>query len=77
MKELYKSQLEEENMKIDHKIVDMVVQFGYPKNLLIKWIESHELNYATTSYLLLYLLKKGEGRSLNRINDDKINSICL
>ena len=77
MKELYKSQLEEENMKIDHKIVDMVVQFGYPKNLLIKWIESHELNYATTSYLLLYLLKKGEGRSLNRNNDDKINSICL
>ena len=51
-------------MKIDEQIVDLVVDFGYNKELIFKWLESHELNYATTSYLLLYLLKRGESRSL-------------
>ena len=56
-------------MKIDDKIVDQVVQFGYPKHLILNYLQNNQLNYATTSYLLFYLLKKGEGRSINNKND--------
>ena len=53
LKQLYMQQQREEAIEINEGIIQQVVQFGYPESYLIRCLNQHELNYATTCYLLL------------------------
>jgi hypothetical protein len=39
--------------KIDKNIVDKVVEFGYPKDLVIKSLKQNISNHCTTTYYLM------------------------
>lgn len=44
----------DEKIEINEKITEIVESYGYPKEWLLKSLNQHELNYATTAYLLLH-----------------------
>lgn len=55
---LYNQQLRDESIAFDEQIITAVTDFGYPRDYVMKCLSGNELNYATTSYLLLHFLKK-------------------
>jgi hypothetical protein len=55
---LYQSKAQNEALQIDENIINNVIDFGYPRPYLEKCLAQNDLNYATTSYLLLYFTKR-------------------
>jgi hypothetical protein len=39
--------------KIDSEVVDKVVEFGYPRDMIIKSLKQNISNHCTTTYYLL------------------------
>jgi hypothetical protein len=54
MRELFQKQLLGEQIIVEESIVAQVEEFGYPKEFILKGLSLHDLNYATTAYLLLH-----------------------
>lgn len=54
LKKLYEQQQVEEEITVDDCIINQVEVFGYPRDYIMKGIKNKELNYATTSCLLLH-----------------------
>lgn len=62
---LYSRQLKDESIVFDEQIILAVQDFGYPRDYLMKCLSGNELNYATTSYLLLHFFKKNSDYRTN------------
>jgi len=58
MAQLTAQQLRDENMALEENLVQQVVEFGYPREYIIKCLDNRDLNYATTSYLLMHFAKR-------------------
>ena len=43
---------------VEESIVAQVEEFGYPKDFILKGLNVHDLNYATTAYLLLHFQRR-------------------
>jgi len=56
---LHKFHLEEE-IVLNEQIIDQVEEFGYARHYIIDGLKNHDLNSATTSYLLLHFSKRGQ-----------------
>lgn len=74
---LYQRQLQEENINIVQHVVDQVEEFGYSRDYIIRSLKQHDLNNATTSYLLLHFGKRGDGRDMNDENTATNNATAL
>ena len=55
---LLQQQILNEHIPIDDSILSQAVEFGYPRDYILKCMNGNELNYATTCYLLLYFSKQ-------------------
>ena len=58
MRELFQKQLLGEQIMVEESIVAQVEEFGYPKEFILKGLNHHDLNYATTAYLLLHFQRR-------------------
>ena len=58
LRDLYQQQLLQENIVLEETIIQHVELFGYPREYILKGLNQHDLNYATTAYLLLHFQKK-------------------
>ena len=58
MAHLYQSQAQNEVLHVDEDIMNNVIELGYPRAYLEKCLAQSELNYASTSYWLLYFTKR-------------------
>jgi len=54
----YATQIHSEVLIIDESIIQIVQELGYPREFLNRCLNQAELNYATTSYWLLYFTKR-------------------
>ena len=63
-------------LPLDEDIMNNVIELGYPRAYLEKCLGQNELNYATTSYWLLYFAKRieeiGEKWERGRLKKDQI-----
>ena len=58
MAQLIAQQLQDENIVFEENLVQQVVEFGYPREYIIRGLNAHDLHYATTSYLLMHFAKR-------------------